>query len=280
MRVGYHRGMQIDRRQFVHALPAVSGIPLLSNGSASVPAPAQSVDWPPMPTPRDAVTEVFPTHEPALVKLIVGRSHSSLAEVRALVGAYPSLAKAAWDWGFGDWETALGAASHVGQRAIAEFLLEHGAPPTIFSAAMLGQLDVVKAFGGAGVSLTSITGPHGIPLIAHARAGGPNAAAVVAYLDTLGPLPAVPSTLAAAERAALVGQYRFGPGPRDLLTVEEQGESLRMTRSGATPLRLMPVGERAFHPAGAPRVRIVFGPGMPSPEVSVTDGPRIARGRR
>ena len=58
----------------------------------------------------------------------------------------PTLSKATFDWGFGDWETALGAASHVGSREIAELLIANGAHPTIFSAAMLGQLDAVKAF--------------------------------------------------------------------------------------------------------------------------------------
>ena len=36
--------------------------------------------------------------------------------VKELVGRQPALAKATWDWGFGDWETSLGAASHVGHR--------------------------------------------------------------------------------------------------------------------------------------------------------------------
>jgi len=50
-------------------------------------------------------------------------AHFNLARVKELVGRHATLAKAAWDWGFGDWETALGAASHVGNRDIAELLL-------------------------------------------------------------------------------------------------------------------------------------------------------------
>ena len=45
------------------------------------------------------------------------------------VDARPSLAKAAWDWGFEDWEDPLGAASHVGNHEIAEYLIGHGARP-------------------------------------------------------------------------------------------------------------------------------------------------------
>ena len=36
---------------------------------------------------------------------------------------HPALARASWDWGYGDWETPIDAASHVGNRAIAEFLI-------------------------------------------------------------------------------------------------------------------------------------------------------------
>jgi hypothetical protein len=46
--------------------------------------------------------------------------------------------RAAWDWGFGDWEDALGACSHTGNREIAGYLIER-ARPTIFSAAMLDR---------------------------------------------------------------------------------------------------------------------------------------------
>jgi len=42
-------------------------------------------------------------------------------------------------------EDALGAASHMGNWEIAEYLLSKGARSTIFSGAMLGEMDVVKA---------------------------------------------------------------------------------------------------------------------------------------
>src|SRR5262245_60972306 len=88
----------------------------------------------------------FPVQDPAVVKEMVTVSHFNLARVRELVADRPALARAAWEWGYGDWETALGAASHTGSREIAGLLIANGAHPTIFSAAMLGQLDVVKAF--------------------------------------------------------------------------------------------------------------------------------------
>ena len=119
-----------------------------------------------------AVSAAFPSHEPALAREMVGVSHGNVGRVRELLDAHPALAKAAWDWGYGDWETALGAASHMGNREIAELLLAHGAAPTIFSAAMLGQLEAVQALVAARTSITRTRGPHGITLMAHARAGG------------------------------------------------------------------------------------------------------------
>ena len=55
---------------------------------------------------------------------------------------------------------------------------------------MLGQLVVVKAFAAAIPNVNRLRGPHGIPLINHARAGGPQAAEVLEYpLESLGDLP-------------------------------------------------------------------------------------------
>ena len=163
-------------------------------------------------------------------------SHGNLERVSELVKGQPALAKASWDWGFGDWETALGAASHTGRRAIAELLLSNGAPATIFSAAMLGQLDVVKAFIAASPGIEHQPGPHGIPLAAHARAGGEQAAAVVEFLEGLGTADGhrIGAALRAAERTALVGRYIFGPGPRDHFIVDEERNALGIRRAGAT----------------------------------------------
>src|SRR6185436_9925915 len=94
--------------------------------------------------PAAPVAPGFPSQPMDLVKEMVTVAHGNVKRVQELVKAHPALAKASWDWGFGDWETALGAASHVGNREIAELLIANGAPPTIFSAVMLGQLDVVR----------------------------------------------------------------------------------------------------------------------------------------
>ena len=100
--------------------------------------------------------------------------------MRAALDREPALLNAAWDWGGGDWETGLGAAAHMGRRDIAELLLGRGARMDVFAAAMLGHVDVVRAILAADPAARDAKGPHGIPLLAHAEAGG--ATAVVELL--------------------------------------------------------------------------------------------------
>src|SRR5579872_5036692 len=120
-----------------------------------------------------------------LVHEFVGTAHGNLARVQELLAQEPSLVNAAWDWGGGDWETALGAAAHMGRRDIALFLLDHGARLDLYAAAMLGHLDIVRSTLEAFPAALRVPGPHGIPLLAHARAGGEDAASVVEYLTML-----------------------------------------------------------------------------------------------
>ena len=119
-----------------------------------------------------------------LVKEFLGAAHSKLDRTKELLAREPGLLNATWDWGGGDFETALGGASHMGARDIALFLLERGARLDLFAAAMLGYLDVVKAALQAQPGLMSSPGPHGIPLLRHAVVGGEPAKAVVEYLES------------------------------------------------------------------------------------------------
>lgn len=125
-----------------------------------------------------------PALEAALVQEFVGNAHGNFARVKELLEQEPALINATWDWGGGDFETALGAASHMGNKQIANYLLEHGARLDLFAAAMLGKLDVVKAALEAYPEMVNTPGPHGIPLIVHAEAGGTDAKAVLDYLES------------------------------------------------------------------------------------------------
>jgi hypothetical protein len=118
-----------------------------------------------------------------LVQAFVGDAHGDLDAVQRLLAEEPALVNAAWDWGGGDWETGLGAAAHIGNRDITLLLLEHGARLDVFAAAMLGWVDVVRAVLEAHPEAREARGPHGIPLLAHAEAGGAEARAVVDFLS-------------------------------------------------------------------------------------------------
>ena len=130
-----------------------------------------------------SATEAPPALDRDLVREFVANAHGDLDAVRTALQLHPTLLNACWDWGGGDWETALGAASHVGRRDIAELLLAHGARLDVFAAAMLGNVDVVRVVLAAHPEALGSLGPHGIPLRAHAEAGGEQACSVLELLD-------------------------------------------------------------------------------------------------
>jgi hypothetical protein len=225
-------------------------------------APLAVKAWAQAPAaPAMIAAGAFPAQNPSLVREIVGASHGNFARVREAVEKQPALARGSVDWGFGDWETCIDAAAHVGNKPIAEFLLAHGARPTIFSAAMMGQLEVVKAFIGARPGIQKTHGPHGITLMSHARAGGADAVAVVEYLKGVGDadIPTPTQPIAAADRDALAGKYVYGPGPRDFFTVDVQRDLLGIDRpSGPSRRGLLHTGNLVFFPVGVPSVKIAF----------------------
>jgi len=143
----------------------------------------------PAPSPSSKDVPDFPEHDPqidrARVKRFVIAGHFNLEAVKEMLAADPTLINGAIDWGNGDFETALGGASHMGRRDIAEFLLEHNARMDVFAATMLGKLDIVKAAVAAFPNTVNVPGPHKIPLIAHAEKGGDAAKAVLEFLRPL-----------------------------------------------------------------------------------------------
>ena len=219
----------------------------------------------------DIITDQFPTQPPELVREVVTVSHFDLKRLKELVDARPSLAKAAWDWGFGDWEDALGAASHMGNRPIAEYLLSKGARPTLFSAAMLGQIDVVKAAIAAQPGAQRIRGAHSISLLAHAKFGGPPAHNVLEYLQSLGDADAPPSPpLSDSDQSAVKGSYIFGRAANQRIDVTTDKGQATWTRAGMTGRPLFNVGDRTFYPLGAPDVRIRFVESAPPADPAIT----------
>ena len=141
--------------------------------------------------PRDYPAPTFkpklrkPRLSSTLTQDFVIFGHYDLDMVKKLLEKEPAVLNATVDWGGGDWESAMGGASHMGRRDIATFLIEKGARPDIFTAAMLGHLDVVKSLLTYHPALADANGPHGIPLLAHAKMGGKEAEAVFNYLEGL-----------------------------------------------------------------------------------------------
>ena len=113
-----------------------------------------------------------PPIDSALVNEFVTVCHGDFDAVRNLLDKEPNLINATWDWGGGDFETGLGGASHMGRGEIAEFLLDAGARIDLFCAAMLGRIELVRAAIESDPDIVKVLGPHGIPLISHAIAGG------------------------------------------------------------------------------------------------------------
>lgn len=124
--------------------------------------------------------------KPELVREFVVKGHGDLNRVKELLEQEPQLLNATWDWGGGDFETAIGGAGHMGRPDIAEFLLSKGARMDVFVAAMLGKLDVVKSTLEAYPGLKLSKGPHGLTLLHHATKGGEKSKAVLDYLTEIG----------------------------------------------------------------------------------------------
>ena len=210
-------------------------------------------------------------------------SHGNVARVKELVRERPALARAAWDWGYGDWETALGAASHVGNREIAEILIANGAHVTIFSAAMLGQLDVVTGFVAASPGIQRTRGPHGLSLLSHAKAGGFQAASVAGYLESLGDADPRYTNEPLDDEAMkeIAGTYSFGAGSTDRMVVAMNSRgALVIRREGSIDRNLFHLGGRVFNPSGAEAVRIRFEPASGrATTLTIEDGPAAVTAR-
>ncbi|MBK7406230.1 MAG: hypothetical protein IPJ41_16900 [Phycisphaerales bacterium] len=202
---------------------------------------------------------MYPTTDSARAQEFVGASHARPDRVREMLAGDVGLTRAAWDWGFGDWETAIGAASHTGNKEILEILIGHGARPDLFTLATLDRVDAVRAVIEGVPGARGLEGPHSISLYAHAEAG--EAQRVLEYLSSVG---IGPTNLFETERGAVepyLGEYTWGPGELDRFRIgwNERRSVATIERPGLPPRNMMPLGGHAFSPAGARHVVIRFG---------------------
>ena len=120
------------------------------------------------------------------VKEFVIAGHGNLDKTKQLLIEFPSLLYATWDWGGGDFETALEGAGHVGNKDIANHLISVGARTNLFVLTMLGKTAIVKSYLEAYPNYLMAKGPHGFTLLHHAQKGGDDAQELLAYLQEKG----------------------------------------------------------------------------------------------
>lgn len=151
--------------------------------SLLLPGAAAGLFGQPSPTGQSAPADRPPRLDLDMVKDWIGKAHQrQLDPMRELLKREPNLIQSSWDWGAGDWESALQAAAHTGSREMALFLLDQGARVDLFATTMLGQLNSLEAMLDTFPKSIQVRGAHGIPLLSHSVAGEEPAREVFDYL--------------------------------------------------------------------------------------------------
>ncbi|MEO9484738.1 MAG: hypothetical protein ABJG47_14865 [Ekhidna sp.] len=257
----------VSRRKAIQCTAA--GIAGLSLPFVSVASPSALTNslWQATQKPYPA----YPSLDPELVSEMVGKSHFDLSRVRQLVKERPELARATWEWKFGDFESAIGAASHVGRRDIIQFLINQGANPDIFTFATLGSYEIVKGMVELFQGIQRTLGPHGISLLNHARAGlrmedkmslkeVENSKKLIGYLEDLGDAEGPQyQDVSEAEKNQYLGDYRYGDGKTDGFSIQlNMRKMLSLGVIGEFGGALNKVGDDEFTYAGTPSVQVTF----------------------
>jgi hypothetical protein len=153
--------MKFQRREFAAMLPAAAGIAFAQTKPV---APPSRIDL-------------------DLVKDWVAKAHQrQIDPMKELLKREPGLLQSSWDWGSGDWESAMQAAAHTGSRDMALFLIDAGSRTDLFAATMLGELTLLKTTVETFAGSLQVRGAHGIPLLSHAVAGDAPARNVFDFL--------------------------------------------------------------------------------------------------
>ncbi|EZH75688.1 hypothetical protein ATO12_02545 [Aquimarina atlantica] len=106
-----------------------------------------------------------------LIKDFIIAGHSKLELVKEMLNEHPNLIYTSYDWGNGDYEQAIEGAAHLGNKEIVTYFISKGARPNLFTLAMLGQTNLVKATIETYPELLFAKGAHGLSLLHHAQVG-------------------------------------------------------------------------------------------------------------
>lgn len=109
--------------------------------------------------------------EAPLIEEFVFAAHKDLNAVKLLLEDQPLLLNCTNQFVKGDFETAVGGASHMGRKDIASYLLSKGARLDIFNYAFLGYDDFVIKMVTDHPNVLKSSGPHGFNLLHHAKVG-------------------------------------------------------------------------------------------------------------
>ena len=161
----------MDRKKFILTSATTAAGVMLFNNNAKAQQNAQQG---PPPYGLDVVKEF----------VIAG--HGDLAKVQTMIKDYPNLIYSKFDWGNGDFEAAIEGAGHVGNKEIANFLIDAGSRVTLYVLTMLGRTELVKPILEAYPKLVFANGPHGFTLLHHAKVGGKNGEELYNYLQEKG----------------------------------------------------------------------------------------------
>ncbi|WP_412561107.1 hypothetical protein [Winogradskyella sp. MIT101101] len=213
----------------------------------------------------------YPSIDDEIVSEVVGKSHFDLDRVKELVDKRTELARATWDWSFGDWESAIEAASNVGRRDIVDYLMSKGARPTMFTYAMLGGYNIVKSMIEMTPGIQKLQGPHGISLLQHAEVGLRmkdkmtsqqilNSEKLIDYLQMLGDAGGETyEKLDEDQMPKYLGDYRYGDGENEGFSVKvNMRKMLSLGKLGKFGGGLYPVGNNKFLYNGISSVYITF----------------------
>ena len=213
----------------------------------------------------------YPSIDDAIVNEVVGKSHFDIETVKKLVDKQPELARANWDWSFGDWESAIGAASHVGRRDIIVYLLGKGARANLFTLSALGKFEAVKTIIEAIPNIQETQGPHGISLLQHAKAGLrmkdemssneiESSEKLIDYLNKLGNATSSNyEKLLDGEKEKYLGDYKYGEGANDGFSVKlNMRKMISLGKLGKFGGGLNKIGEHKFLYNGVSSVTISF----------------------
>ena len=125
----------------------------------------------PQITTANPIFQEEPIFDHELITEFVFAAHKSLEETKKILDKHPLLLNCANQFKKGDFETAVGGASHMGRKDIVDFLVSRGARLDIFNYAFLGYGEFIKKVVTDHPHLLRAPGPHGFSLLHHAEVG-------------------------------------------------------------------------------------------------------------